>query len=266
MKPAVTYSLLAVGALVLFSAATIGFAKMKGAPLHELPLFGALFPAPAETDATDEHAGPGDTHEPAAGAVAEHGEAAPTHAAETHSNATANEHRPKVARASLLDAFSLETPLDGAELQGLVKSLRDAQREADQRLGAVAKREVELDERERALKERQQELLEMKSRMEAASAEVQPGAVSAAPVKATKQELDEREWAAKAQLFESGEAAAIAERLTSFNADDAAKILVALPPKRARDLLAALPTEKWKEFADAYSKRAAAQTPPPSNH
>ena len=101
MKPAVQYSLIGVGALALFSGAYIGFAMVKGAPMHELPVFGALFPAAPEEAKSDEHGTTTETTDATPDATATNGEHGTTpEQAKTADHVASSTHTSPVEPAS----------------------------------------------------------------------------------------------------------------------------------------------------------------------
>lgn len=243
MNQSLKHLLLGAGGIALFCGAFVGFAKWRGAELHELPWIGLLFPVPHDV-AGDAPAHP-DLERPSRPGAAQP-EAEPVRPRQEPS---------KVARAGLLDAFSLESPYSASELQALVDALEASHREAEIRLEAIAAREAAVEVREAAVADREQELAELKSRLDAMT----QGAGSA-PLetrRSTAEQLEELTWSAKSALFAEGDAETLATRLIAYPPIEAARILAGLPPERAQELLGALPEARWREYAEAYASMRA---------
>ena len=242
MNTVVKASLLGAGGILLFGGAFVGFAKARGADMHALPLIGAMFSAPPQSEP-----------------IADAPPAAEPHAATTAPNAPAHEAtQVRTARAGLLDVFSLDAPFQKSELEQLVESLKQSQHESLERLDAIAAREKVLDEREKGLDERQQTLEKLKQQLEAKAREQSALDASTEDPAARAARIQET-WVTRGSLFAEGETDRLVERLQSFSAADAAHILVTLDPARARELLDALPPAKWREYAEAYSMLMAAK-------
>jgi hypothetical protein len=244
MNSGLKLSLLGFGGVLLFCGAFVGFAKARGAELHDLPLLGPLFSAP---DGGGER-GPGpDVHPDVA--TAQH---APAPRPEPPRPEPA-----KPARASLLDAFSIESPYDAAELQQLVDALEASHREAETRLAAIAAREAAVEARESAVADKEQELAELKARLETLTQARGQESAGAGDPRSRSQAIEELTWRAKSGLFADGDAETLAPRLASYPAIEAARILSGLPPERAQELLGALPEARWREYAEAYASMRA---------
>jgi hypothetical protein len=246
LKPSVLKPLLiGFGGVLLFCGAFVGFATWRGAELHELPWIGLLFPLP-EDDLGD---------------LATHPDAPPRAETSRPPRPQADPPRPrsepaKVARASLLDAFTLEPPYSAAELQTLVDALKESHHEAELRLEAIAAREAAVEAREAAVADKEQELVELKARLDAMT----QGSGAPDRVRSKAEELEELAWSAKSALFAEGDVEPLATRLLGYPAIEAARILAGLPPERAQELLAALPESKWREYAEAYASARALAT------
>jgi ribosomal protein L29 len=243
MNASLKHLLLGAGGVALFCGAFVGFAKWRGADLHELPWIGLLFPLPEDD----------------AGAVRVHPDA------ELHPRprATPAEEEPvrlrqepaKVARAGLLDAFTLESPYSASELQALVDALKESHREAEIRLEAIAAREAAVEAREQSVADREQELAELKARLDEMTQRAASGSLD--PQRSKAEQLEDLTWSAKSALFADGDAETLAARLVAYPPIEAARILAGLPPERAQELRGALPESRWREYAEAYASMRA---------
>jgi len=252
MNPFVKSSLLSLGGVVLFAGAFVGFAKLRGAEWHEIAVIGAFFPKPpeGEPDPSLAEADHESGHEP--GATAE----VPPVARE-HEPARKPPPEVRSARLSLLDAFSLESPYTSSQLQALADSLEAKNREAEQRLAAIAEQEQLIADRMEALNEHQGALQELRAKLERMQEELRVRSEELEKDSSLRETREAEEWRARGKLFEEGEAEQLAKRLLAYAADDAAKILVTLEPERARELLDALPEAQWQAYAEAYSEATA---------
>jgi hypothetical protein len=262
MNKVAAISLASAGGLMLFSVAYLGFAKMNHVPMHTLPVFGSLFPAPP--DGEDEH-GPS--------SVAEHGDepyADPNvsdgHDAEatSHDAPPSEKHAPAPskhgeAKADLLGMFQFESPYTAEEMRELVETLERKNAELDRRMAQLATKEELVDDRLETIEERQKALDAMKAELEELQSELAARAEELDREGETKADEEKKSVKALGALFEDGEVDALATRLVGYGPREAAKILATLEPDRAKELLDAIPQAKWREFAEAYTKTAAAQ-------
>lgn len=259
MNKVAKMSLAGAGALFLFSVAYVGFASMNGVPMHTLPVFGSLFPAPPSS----EHAQ--DAHGAAASAdvpEADHGEVArETGQTDGGASETGESHArsSRATQADLLGAFQFDSPYEADELRDLVATLERKNAELDRRLAELATKEELVDDRLEAIEDRQKALDTMKAELEELQAELAARAEELQEGAEQKADVERRSVQALGALFEDGEVDALASRLVSYGPKEAAKILATLTPDRAKELLDALPQPKWREFAEAYTKTVAAQ-------
>lgn len=271
MNKVATMSLAGAGGLFLFSVAYIGFAKMNGVPMHTLPVFGSLFPAPPaeEGEHGEEHASENGEHaaEGATGTEAAdpHGEVASgaehgSKPAPTGTHAPTKSSKSHEATADLLGAFKFDSPYTSDELRELVETLEKKNTELDRRMAELATKEELADDRLEAIEDRQKALDAMKTELEELQAELAARAEELQDETEKKTEVEQKSIKALGAMFEDGELDALASRLTTYGPKEAAKILVTLTPERAKELLDALPQAKWREFAEAYTKALAAKT------
>ncbi|MCK6445911.1 MAG: hypothetical protein L6Q99_05910 [Planctomycetes bacterium] len=274
MNKVATMSLAGAGGLFLFSVAYIGFAKMNGVPMHTLPVFGSLFPAPPEEEGAhgDEHASEGAEHSTEGAADSTGTEAHETHGevagGETHgskttpagTHASSKSNKSREATADLLGSFKFDSPYTSDELRELVETLEKKNAELDRRMAELATKEELADDRLEAIEDRQKALDAMKTELEELQAELAARAEELQDETEKKTEVEQKSIKALGAMFEDGELDALASRLTTYGPKEAAKILVTLTPERAKELLDALPQAKWREFAEAYTKALAAKT------
>jgi flagellar motility protein MotE (MotC chaperone) len=275
MNKVATISLASAGGLLLFSVAYIGFAKLNGVPMHTLPVFGSLFPAPPESEASEDEAHASGTAEGEHGekpaetnpeghgeevATNEHGEKPIASATESHGASHGSESpRREEAKADVLGMFQFESPYTADELRELVSTLERRNKELDRRLAELANKEELADDRLEAIEDRQKALDTMKAELEELQAELAARAEELERDGQKKSDDEQKSVRALGALFEDGEPDALASRLVGYGPKEAAKILATLQPDRAKELLDALPQAKWREFAEAYTKTVAAQ-------
>lgn len=249
MNKVATYSLIGAGALALFSAAYIGFAKMHGAPMHELPVFGALFPAPEKP--AESEAPVGDEHASAAT------EPAPPEHTEAPKPAPAAQLREQ--KADLFSMFQLQSPYSADELRALVDGLKTKNQEAERRLAEMTAKEELVRDRLETIAEREKSLERIKTELDQKERELTAREEEVKSEEQKKSDSEEKSAKALGALFGEGEVEVLAPRLASYGAKEAARILVTLDPERAKELLDALPQARWREFAEAYTKLVAAR-------
>jgi len=260
-------SLSTLGSAALFAVSFLGFAKLNGVPLNELPLVGGAFPAlpedqsPARLDPVRPVApGPGPAAEPElpeADKPAEDHAAAAQHEAPAHGPAAA---KPVEANAGIFDLIDVDGLYTQDELRALGDSLRAKNREAEQRNAELNRHEELLADRLAALDERRRTLDDFAKQLDGrerelaareAEAKNSAGADGSGAGIASPSDL--------AEFFVDGELDVLSKRLASFTPEESAKILVRLEPARAKELLEALPTASWRAFAEAYALAMAKQ-------
>ncbi len=225
-----------LGGATLFAGAFTLSALQRGASRSDLPLIGGLLPETAEEAQGDEHV------EPAA-AVSEQPEP------------------PRTAGLGLLDAFRIEGPLSAGELEQLARDLKlgiaqIARRgeELDQREQRLSDREHQLDDHYRSLQELRTSLERWEQELAVREADLGQGEVEQA-------EREAQSWQRMAKLFEKGDAATLARKLSAYTPGEAAQILRHLKTERARELLEGVTGESWKQYWDAY-RQALGSTQP----
>lgn len=237
MKKVVKPLLLALGALVLFGGAFVGFARLRGAGLHELPVLGGLFPAP-----------PAPTEEPRDDVAAEPAPAPTPQPAPRRDEARAAQ----VAGLGLLDVFRIESPLSAAELQALARRLERSSAELERRLAELDEREARQAERSLLLDEQLAGLQQLRGGLEAWELELSEREARLTTAEAEREAGEAHSWQRMAKLFEKGDAEVLARKLEAYTPQEAARLLQHLKPDRARALLEALTGEAWKSYWDAY--------------
>jgi hypothetical protein len=226
MKKIARTSLWAGVGLVGFTLAYVAFALVLGAQPHQIPVAGALFPAPPDEQASSSPPpAPGPSPRP---------------------------EKVQKAELGLLDVFQVPSPYSSSELERLVDELELKRRELDQRLDELAEREKRASERAEFLDEQYAELQRLRIGLEQWENELEQRQAEVERDEAAKAERDAESWTKLGKLFADGDAAESGKRLVGYGAQDAAKILHTLKPSRAKELLDALPAERWKEFAEAY--------------
>lgn len=229
MNKNVKFALWGVGGVVGFALAYIVFALVLGAQPHQIPIVGALFPAPPE---------------------------APTETPRVVTPEPVAESKPREDRgrqnASLLDVFQVNSPYSQAELEALVGELKHKGKELDQRTLEISGREKRADERAEFLDEQYAELQRLRAGLEQWQDELErrDGEVSAS--ERARAEREDASWAKLAKIFGEGEVGELGKRLAEYAPGDAAKILHAMKPARAKELLDAVGADRWREYADAY--------------
>jgi hypothetical protein len=251
MKPLRIPSMLLFGALVLFGSAFAGFAHLRGVPAQELPVLGALFRTPAKP--------PREGMIPAPVKIA----VTPRVESSAMQNPLPLPPRRAPSKTSVLDVFKLESPFTAAQLRELVETLRQRERQAEDRLDAAARKESQLAEREVALQDQQRRLLEMRAQLERMQSDLRTESAVLAQQLLQHRAIEDEAWRTRGRLFEEGEPELLAPRLATYAPEEAAQVLATLEPDRARDLLDALPAARWRDFAEAYALRVARPTAKP---
>lgn len=223
-------ALYSAGGVGGFAAAYVLFALMMGAPPHAIPVVGALFPAPAETQ-----------NEPA--------RTAPVIASEPKSEPKSER---RTATAGLMDAFQIQSPYSSTELETLAAELKRKNSDLDVRLAELERREKEASARAEQLDEHYAELQRLQHELEEREKELAGRETTAAETDRTRFEREQQGWTRLAKLFADGDAAELGTRLAEYAPGDAARILHALKPARAKELLENVGAAKWREYADAY--------------
>lgn len=252
-------SLSTLGGAALFAVSFLGFARLNGVPLNELPLVGGMFPElPEHADQAQPDAAHADKPDSSHTTKPELPEALkPTedHAATAHPDAP--DHGPAAAKpaeahAGIFDLIDVDGLYTQDELRALGDSLRAKNREAEQRSAELDRREelladrlTALDERRRTLDEFAKKLDEREREIAAREAEVKSSGGTDGGAEASPADL--------AEFFADGELDVLSKRLAGFTPEEAAKILSRLEPARAKELLEALPTASWRAFAEAYA-------------
>ena len=229
MNKAVKLAAIGLGANALFATTFVGFALMRGAALHEIPLIGKLAAAPTEVEPATEPPGPEqlDPEKPFPPV--------------------------RTANAGVFDVFRLEAPYSGRELSKLVDELKSKRMEVERRLAELETLDEHLAERQRVLDEQFRTLQQMRTGLEEFEAELEARAAEVARDEASREQRGAARWSTLAGLFEEGDAEELSTRLMEYEPADAARVLKALPDERARQLLGALPEAQWKDYAEAYS-------------
>lgn len=241
MKPIVKYISMGAAGLVLFTGAFVMFAKMSGAPMHEIPLLGHLFPAPSET--SDAIA--------SVGAV----EHAVEHAAGPEApakDAPKSDARALEANIGVLGSFLLPSPFSTSELSDLQRELRTALTDAKQRLVKIQERESRLDEWEHSLEGRVAELQEMRGLLEKHELELALREEEQKRDETAKSARDTQSWKELGKFFEDGDPEELAKKLAQFDPKEAVKILRSLDDERASQIVNALPADKYHVYLEAY--------------
>ena len=229
MNKNVKYALWGGGGLVGFALAYIVFALVLGAQPHQIPVVGAMFPAPPE---------------------------APKETPQVAVQEPATEPTPREStqrqNASLLDVFQVNSPYSQEELETLVGELKHKGKELDQRINDVAAREKRADERAEFLDEQYAELQRLRAGLEEWQDELERRSGEVEVGERARAEREDASWAKLAKIFSEGEVGELGKRLAEYSPGDAAKILHSMKPARAKELLDAVGADRWREYADAY--------------
>lgn len=246
MKPALKYTLMAVGGLVLLFGSFVTFAALSGQPLHKVAVLRLFVKAP---DAPRESSTRAPENEsPAAEVpVASKGE-----------KPLAKEDVKAVERTiGVLGAFALPSPFSTDELTDLQQQLGRGNKDLKARLARVEQRERELDDRERDVEQRQLELTEMRQKLVEKENELRMLSDEVTRDSEARNARDAASWKELSKFFEEGEPAELAKKLLSFDRREAAKILRALDDERASAIVNALPPDKYHDYLDAYRAETA---------
>jgi hypothetical protein len=235
MKKPVEIALLAAGGLGLFGICFVAFAAVTGAPMHEAPVVGGLFPEPAE--------------EPEPEAVAERAERTPASLPERR-NTTLDVVN---ANLGLLGGFSIPAPFSRSELEQLVDDLMHREEDLEQRLAAVAEREQELQEQLTLLAGQAADLDALREEIDVRAAELELRALELRRDERALEADEALRYANLAALYADGDVKQAASDLQAMTAEEAALVLRNLEDDRALELLRALPDEARREYADAWA-------------
>lgn len=219
------------GGSVVFAAAFLGVALVRGAPLSEIPPFRWF--AAAEPAADPAHDSP-----PAPAASTPEPQAPATPIVTTMT-------------AGVLGAFVMPSPYDARELHDLDVRLREKLASVAAEEERLKRREQELADWQTLLQLRAQELADLRASSgdPAASAGTEadvPGKGLTAATAAS--------WRALAPLFADGDPGEISERLGQLDPEEAAQVLRGLDPERCAEILNAMPKERYKAFLDAWRR------------
>lgn len=251
MNKVAFYSLIGAASLLLFALAYLGFAKARGAPMHELPVFGSLFPAPEEGE--EAHASQAQASESDTGA--EHASATePT--IEAHAAPPERERAPvhTAQKADLLSVFQIESPFTPDELRKLVDGWKTKNQEVEARLGSVIAKEELVQDRLETLGDREKTLERIQRELDQREQALALREQKLARAELTQEDAQAKSAQALGALFVDGEVEILAQRLASYGPKEGARILATLEPDRARELLDAVPQARWREFAEAYTR------------
>ena len=241
MKPALKYTLMAVGGLVLLFGSFVTFAALSGQPLHKvavLKLFVKAPEAPRETSprATEDET---PTAQPAATAQGE--------------KPMAKEDVKAVERTiGVLGAFALPSPFSTDGLTDLQQQLGRGNKDLKARLAKVEARERELDDRERDVEQRQLELTELRQKLNEKESELRMLSDEITRDSEARNARDAASWKELSKFFEEGDPKDLAKNLLSFDPREAVKILHSLDDERASALVNALPADKIHDYLEAY--------------
>lgn len=236
MKKLLLPAALVLGAAVLFTVAFLGFALLRADGPHQLPLIGGMFAEP----------------EP----EAEHG-AEPELAEAPKPEIVAAER----AGLGLLDVFRVESPLAKDELAALASSLKARLTALDAREAELARSEARLAERSQLLDEQMTTIHALRTELERWQTDLEQRQGVLKRDESAAAARDAESWAKLSKLFEKGDAASLAAKLSGYAPEEAAQVLVGLKPDRARELLEKLGGESWKDYWDAYRRALGSQEP-----
>jgi hypothetical protein len=277
VKPALLYSMVGAGALVLFGGSFLGFAILSGTPLHEIAVVKNFVAAPPEAeghgDAKDDH-GDAKTGSSSTDTASETAHA-PSNSSEPHStsSATSDEHDPhtsdsshgaprnetrssarlaSASTASILPSFVMPAPFSASELAELQSELHEKRGEFERRLRKVDERERELADWEHAIDGKLADLERLKALLEKKEKELGLREQEVGRDEKARTAAEAKGWRDISQFFVDGEPDELAKKLLSYEPVDAARILRELDEKRASEIVNALPTEKYKSYLEAY--------------
>lgn len=236
MNKGIEILVLALGGLSLFVVAFLGFAAMSGKPLSRLTVLGRLFPEPLAEQAPAE---PEERREP---------ESAYTPGQVIEAN------------VGMLSAYTLDPPFSADELQALVVELKGSKIAYEKRLADLQRREADLGHREELVRHQHETLEQMRSELDRLEAELSLRSAELRRDQDAVSRGEESRWVGISTLFEAGDVDDHSKRLVTYEPDEASRILANLSEDRAAALLNAIGDgERWKEYADAYSRRISAR-------
>jgi len=247
MKPALKYTLMAGGGLVLLFGSFVTFAALSGQPLHKVAVLSLFVKAPdaPREPSPREHESETPAAQPAA--TTAQGE-----------KPLAKEDVKAVERTiGVLGAFALPSPFSTDELTDLQQQLGRGNKDLKARLARVEQRERELDDRERDIEQRQLELTELRQKLVDKESELRMLSDEVTRDSEARNARDAASWKELSKFFEEGEPADLAKKLLSFDRREAAKILRSLDDERASAIVNALPADKYHDYLDAYRAETA---------
>ena len=222
----------AAGAATLFCGAFLAFAVSSGEPLDQVAGLSLIVPPGGDGPPPPAHATPADA-----------------------AAARAREREERVAsHASVLGVFQVPSPLSNSALRRLADELSTELASVRRVSAELREREATLGVREEALEERFAELDRLRARLDEMELEL---GLRLEEVRRDEEAQSQRErasWARVATSFETGDAAELAARLTTFQPEEAALVLRELDDERAAALIQALPQAVYRDYVDAYRR------------
>jgi hypothetical protein len=246
MKPALKYTLMAGGGLVLLFGSFVTFAALSGQPLHKIAVLKLFVPPPVAP-----HEGSPRTAE------SETPAAQPATSAQGEKPLAKEDVKAVERTIGVLGAFSLPSPFSSDELTDLQQQLGRGNKDLKARLAKVEQRERELDDRERDIEQRQLELTELRQKLGEKESELRMLSDEVTRDSEARNARDAASWKELSKFFEDGEPADLAKKLLSFDRREAAKILRSLDDERASAIVNALPADKYHDYLDAYRAETA---------
>ena len=231
MNRIIELAVLGLGGLSLFVVAFLGFAAMSGAPLDELAVVGPLFAEEEGEEIPEEERSVLDP---------------PDQVYTTRKQVIE-------ANLGLLSAYALEPPLSAVDLQSLATDLKAQKIAFEERLKLLDDREAALEQREEVITAQFNTLEEMRRDLERRETDLTLRAAEVERDEAAIQPEGGGSWATVAKIFEGGEAADMAKRLSAYTPEEAAQILSHLDDAYAVELLNAIGGDQFKSYVDAYS-------------
>ena len=241
MRPALKYTLMAGGGLVLLFGSFVTFAALSGQPLHKIAVLKLFVPPP---DAPREST----PHEPEGEAPA----AQPASTAQAEKPLAKEDVKAVERTIGVLGAFALPSPFSTDELTDLQQQLGRGNKDLKARLAKVEQRERELDDRERDVEQRQLELTELRQKLAEKESELRMLSDEVTRDSEARNARDAASWKELSKFFEEGEPKDLAKNLLSFEPREAVKILHSLDDERASALVNALPADKIHDYLEAY--------------
>lgn len=218
-----------VGGVALFCGTFLAFAVFSGTPLQKVAGLGKLVPE-ASADGTPPVPG----------------EPAPV-------PARAREDLVQ-SQASVLGVFQIPAPFSNSALRELTGELEAELRRVREVSADLRARETALAEREAGLAERFELLARMRAQLDGMETDLRLRRAEAERDVKVQAERERASWRRVARAFEEGDPGDLAERLASFEPNEAALVLRELSDERAAALLQALPQAVYREFVDAFRR------------